>query len=401
MTDFLCRVAAEAMTCALVVPPPPAPVPPPVVIAEPVPAPAPAPAPTPPPASPIPAGYTVKNAAFACNGSDVTAALQAALNGLASYQALALPTGTCKTTKYVSLFGKSNVIVFGAGKDQTIIAAATPTSSAFVVEQSNGVTLQDFQVYSVNATARISDGGARAFSVNNSKFVTLQRIKGRKTSNAVAFWKTNDSKILDSEALDTFADAFHITGAAQRITVERNIARNAGDDSFSSIGYAGEGANNTVTFADNQSLDGWHGSCVAFEGTINGKALRNKCYRSGAAGIRVQSWNTYPTAPQDGIEIRENWIEGAVTRADIGTGHGAISVHTNYNYIHGVTIAGNTIKDPKFGVGVKAFGLSSTKNVTGQATANVFLGTVGTPFAIGTYATITRSGNTLNGAPVP
>jgi hypothetical protein len=41
--------------------------------------------------------------------------------------------------------------------------------------------------------------------------------------------------------LDTTAASFHITGAAQRITVQGNIARNAGDDSFSSIGCTGDG----------------------------------------------------------------------------------------------------------------------------------------------------------------
>jgi len=338
-----------------------------------------------------------------CDGLvDDTAALQSALNSLASYQALQLPAGTCKTSKYVSLYGKTNVIVFGAGKDATILAAQTPTSSAFVVEQSNGVTLQDFQVYSPNATTRINDGGGRAFSVNNSTNVTLQRIKGRKTNNAVAFFNVTNSKILNSEALDTFADSFHITGKTSGIVVQFNKATNSGDDSFSSIGYAGTPLSD-VQFLDNESYDAKWASCYSFEGTTSGKALRNKCYRSGAAGIRIQSWNTYPTNAQDNIEIADNYIEGAVTRPEMIDAHAPITIVTNYNYLHGITVARNTIKDPKAHNGILASGLNATVNVTATATNNIMLNTTGalkTPFAVGAYTAVTKSGNTLNGASI-
>jgi hypothetical protein len=356
----------------------------------------------------VPSGYAVRSArdfGVACDGSkDDTVALQAALNAVGPYQALQLPAGTCPTSHYVTFYGKSNVIVFGAGKDATIILAQDPRSSAFVVEQSNRVALEDFQVYSPNATTRISDGAARGFSINNSRFVTVQRVKGRKVANAVTVWRTNDSKILDSEALDTFADSFHVTGAARRILVQGNVARNAGDDSFSSIGYANEGANADVQLIGNRSYDGRHGSCFSFEGTINGKALRNRCYRSGAAGIRVQSWNTYPTAPVDGVEIADNYIEGAVTRRDLASAHGAITIVTNYNHLRDIVVSRNTIKDPRAYTAILVKGASGSVNVTGSATGNIFLNTTGAlriPIAVNGFATFARTGNIFNGQRVP
>jgi len=338
-----------------------------------------------------------------CDGvTDDTAALQNALNGLGAYQALQLPTGTCKTTKSVSLYGKANVIVAGAGMDQTILSAQTPTSSAFVVEQGNGVIVQDFQVYSPNATTRIDDGGGRAFSVNNSNNVTLQRVKGRRTNNAVAFFNVTNSKILSSQALDTFADSFHITGKSSGIVVQFSKAVNSGDDSFSSIGYAGTPISD-VQFLDNESDDAKWASCFSFEGTTNGKALRNKCYRSGAAGIRIQSWNTYPTNPQDNIELSDNYLEGVVTRTDLVDAHGAITIVTNYNYLHSITAARNTIKNPLSHVGIMANGSSAVVDVIASATDNTMLNTTGalkTPFSVGAYVTLTKSGNTLNGGPI-
>jgi hypothetical protein len=68
-----------------------------------------------------------------------------------------------------------------------------------------------------------------------------------------------------------------------------------------------------------------------------------------------------------------------------------------------LTAARNTIKDPKAHNGILASGLNATVNVTANASDNVMLNTVGalkTPFAIGAYTAVTKSGNTLNGAAI-
>jgi hypothetical protein len=355
----------------------------------------------------VPAGYTVRLArdfGVVCDGVvDDTAALQAALNEVKSYEALQLPAGTCLTSNQLLLSGKSNVIVMGAGKDSTTLSAKDPQHSAFIVYQGSGVTVQDFQVYSPNTTQRLDAGEARGFYVTNSTGVVLNRIKVRNVAAAgVALWVVANSKILNSEALDTRADSFHITGSSSDITVQSNVARNAGDDSFSSIGYAGEDLHD-ISFLDNESYDGWWGSGVSFEGTRRGIAQRNKVYRSGAAGLRVASNSAYASSPSDDIEMSNNYLEDCVTRADLIDAHGAILVFTDNNYIHNVRLLNNTIKNTASHMGLRLSGLNGTYDANATATSNTMLNTTGalkTPFSVGDYAILTKSGNTLNGAPI-
>jgi hypothetical protein len=350
----------------------------------------------------IPAGYTVvssRNFGVRCDGlTDDTAALQAALNGLQSNQALELPAGTCVSSDILVALNRTNVMVYGAGKDATIIKAMTPDRSAFIVTQSNGVIVQGFQVISPNATSRLQHGNSNGFYIFDSSNITVDGVRAQKVAGAgIYFGNVNGGTIQNSEVDGSLADGFHITGGSADITVRFNVADKVGDDAFASIGYQKSGQNRNISFLDNQSSDGAWAGGIGIEGTIGAKVYRNRIYRSGIAGIRIDSQTNggYYTAASDQIDLQDNYLEGCVTRTS--TNHGSIMMYANYFYVHGVTGARNKIVNPTSGAGIRAYGISSTQDIQAGFADTQMTGLT-TPFSIGSYASVTRNGTTLNGA---
>jgi hypothetical protein len=349
----------------------------------------------------VPAGYTIKSArdfGVVCDGVvDDTAALQSALNGLQAYQALQLPAGTCVTSNILILQGKSNVMVFGAGKDATIIKALKPDYSAFVGTQNNGLVIGAFQVISPNATSRLNNGNSHGFDIINSSNVTVDGVKAQHVAGAgIYFGNINGGTIQNSEVDGSLADGFHVCCGSQNVTMQSNVANKVGDDAFASIGYANSGQNYNISILDNTSYDGAWAGGVGIEGTIGAKVYRNKIYRSGIAGIRIDSQTNggYNTAASDQIDLQDNYLEGCVTRTN--TGHGSIMLYANYFSVHGVTGARNQIVSPASGAGVRAYGLSATQDIQASFSGTVMSG-LSVPFSIGAYAAVTHSGSTLNG----
>jgi hypothetical protein len=347
----------------------------------------------------VPAGYTVKPASgLACDGvTDDTAAFRSNLNGLASYQALRLPAGTCVTSDNVVVLAKTNVMVFGAGKDATIIKALTPDRSAFIVTQSNGVIVQGLQVTSPNATTRLQNGNAFGFYMFDSSNVTVDGVKVQKVAGAGIYFSTiNGGTIQNSEVVGSLADGFHVTGGSKNVTMQFNVANKVGDDAFASIGYANSGQNYNISILDNVSSDGAWAGGIGIEGTIGAKVYRNKIYRSGIAGIRIDSQQPtgYNTAASDQIDLQDNYLEGCVTRTT--TGHASIMLYTNNYYVHGVTGARNTIVNPASGAGLRAYGITATQDIVASFSDTQMSG-LSTPFSVGAYAQVTKSGCTLNG----
>jgi hypothetical protein len=255
------------------------------------------------------------------------------------------------------LSGKNNVAVLGAGKDRTILQATDPQHSAFIVQFASNVRLSGFQVYSPNliGAKRRSNRDARGFLVRFSSGVVLDSVKVRQViSGGIALKGVRDSKVLNSEVVRSLADAFHVTGGSEHIVLQGNLAEGAGDDGFASIGYGNE-INNDIQFLDNVVRDGSRASGISFEGTNGGKAYRNRIYRSGAAGIRIASQKNWNTGPSDNLDLQDNYLEGCVTRPDIG--HASVMIFTNFKYIGpNVSIRRTTIKNPARGPGFRAYG---------------------------------------------
>ena len=369
----------------------------------------PTPTPTPPPPtsppstdSPIPAGYTVvsaRNFGVTCDGvMDDTLALQSALNGLKSYQALELPAGTCLASDNLRLYQKDQVAVVGAGSNSTVIKVSDPAKSSFVVSNSSNVTLRGFEVYSPNSTTRMSDAASRGIYVEKSSNITLDAVRARKTAGAgIVFWVVNGGLINNSEVIGSLADAFHITGSSSNITLQFNRATGSGDDCFASIGY-GTSINTNIKFLDGYCADNM-ASGISFEGTNGGGAARNTLVRTGVAGIRIASVGSYNTGPVDNILLEDNVLDQVRTRTEVAHAAIMLFVQTPGTHVRNISLVRTKIVNPLTGTGFRAFGKSATENVTASLVDTQFVG-VTTAIKVESYATVTGTGNTLNGSPV-
>lgn len=361
------------------------------------------PPPPPPPTVTVPAGYTVvpaRNFGVVCDGVvDDTARIQTALRSLRPYQALELPAGTCRYSNVMSLYAKSNVMVFGGGRDQTVLKAMDPLRSSFVVSQSSNVILQGFEIYSPNSTVRRSDAISRGIYVEKSNGVIVDSVRVRKVAGAgILYWVSKDGKITNSEVVGSLADAFHITGASSNITLQFNRATGAGDDCFASIGY-GTAINTNIQFLDGYCANN-KASGISFEGTTGGFAARNTLVRTGVAGIRVASVASYRTGPVYNILLQDNVLEEVRTRQDVGHAAIMLFVGTTGAHVRNVKLDRTTIKNPLTSTGFRAYGKSQVEDVQASLTNTQMVtdsGRIGNPIAIGAYATVNRSGNTCNG----
>jgi hypothetical protein len=308
--------------------------------------------------TPTPAGYTVRAArdfGIMCDGvKDDTVALQNALNSLRDYQALQLPAGSCKISKQLMIYRKSNVAVVGAGKDSTILRAVDPLHSSFIVYGSTNALIKGFQVYSPNTgdRQRTSDPNSKGFFVAKSSYVTLDGVKARNVAGAgVLYNQTTNSSIVNSEVEGSHADAFHVTGSSQNVLMQFNKANRAGDDCFASIGYAGSGQNRNIRIYDNECYDnlgryghGPGGSAVGIEGTVGAQVYRNKGVLTGVAGLRVASQTNWNSAASSDIDFRDNVLIKA--RQNQRIGHPAVLVFTTKDSISNVSFSNTTVADP-------------------------------------------------------
>ena len=289
-----------------------------------------------------------------CDGvKDDTVALQNALNALRSYQALELPPGRCKISRQLMIYRKSNVAVMGAGKDSTILLAVDPLHSSFIVYGSSNALIQGFQVYSPNTgdTQRTSDVNSKGFFVALSSYVTLDGVKANHVAGAgVLLNVVQNSSVINSEVLESHADAFHVTGGSSNFLFQNNVAVRAGDDCFASIGY-GAAINRNIRIFDNKCYDnlgrygrGPGGSAVAFEGTDGGQAYRNYGEKTGVAGLRVASQKNWNTNAVSNIDFRDNVLVNVRTNTKIDMT--AVMVYTTFNSIRNITFTNTIIRDP-------------------------------------------------------
>lgn len=292
----------------------------------------------------IPAGYSVIHAAnygVRCDGSkDNTAALKAAFNALKSYQVLQLPSGTCVYSNTIQLYKKSNAMVRGAGDQSTILKGVNATRTSLIVTQSSNFTLTGFQVYSPNGKTRNNESANRGIYVEKSNNVTLDSVRVNKVQGAgILFYVVTNSKIINSFVINSYADAFHVSGATKNVTLQNNYASGAGDDCFASVGY-NQVYNYNINFINNQCYDN-KASGITYEGTIGGKATGNKLVRTGVAAIRVASSIPYSTGKSTDIVVQGNTLDSVKTRSEVG--HAAIMVFPGIESVNNIKFIDNKI----------------------------------------------------------
>jgi hypothetical protein len=299
----------------------------------------------------------------------------------------------CRYSNTLSLYGKTNVMVYGAGRDSTILRAVDPTRSAFVVSASTNAIVQGLEVHSPNSTVRRGDGASNGIYVERSNAVTIHAVRSRTPAAAgILFWVVKGGKITNSEVVSSWSDAFHITGASSDVTLQYNRATGSGDDCFASIGYGTE-INTNIQFYDGYCADN-KASGVSFEGTNGGAAARNTLIRTGVAGIRIASVGSFNTGPVSNVHLADNYLEQDV-------GHAAIMmfVGTTGTNVRNVTINRTTIKDPLTSTGFHAYGRSLAEDIQASLTNTQMVSTsITRPIYIGAYASVSRSGNTCNGS---
>jgi hypothetical protein len=367
--------------------------------------------------TPTPAGYTVRaarNFGIMCDGvKDDTVALQNALNSLRDYQALQLPAGSCKISKQLMIYRKSNVAVVGAGKDSTIFRAVDPLHSSFIVFGSTNALIKGFQVHSPNTgdTQRTSDPNSKGFFVAQSSYVTLDGVKANRVAGAgILLLGVHHSNVINSEVLDSHADAFHVTGGSSDFLFQNNVATRAGDDCFASIGYGGA-INRGIRIYDNKCYDnlgryrhGPGGSAVSFEGTVGGQAYRNYGELTGVSGLRVASQKNWNTSAVSDIDFRDNVLVKARQNQNILVG--ALMVFTTNQSISNVRFSNTVVRDPLVGMGIQLINyVPGTAKISGVSFAGTAMSSADGRLKscwnlknMSIPTNFTKSGTTLNGS---
>lgn len=358
-------------------------------------------------------GYVLKNFVtdYGGNGNGVFdngAAIQAAMNA-PSGTAIFFPAGTYAYSGWHQMVNKTNVLWYGAGHTLTIFRNTnTNGDCAFWLYQCSNINVSDMRVWCPNTTARNTHGWDFAFYLDQCAGpITFQNVYLRKIPAAGFYaWKSNGVSWYHCTVEQSFADAFHWDAGSSNGVCQFNRTIGCGDDDIASIGFPGLICNNNHVL-DNLCEDGYFASGIDFQGSSNCSAKRNIIRRTGAAGIQVSCVTSYNSASCTNIDIEDNTVEGAVTRSALAGAHGAILLLTQTagQSISGINFRRNKIINATYAT--EAFRLSAadaTRSIAAVANDNVMTRTTGpmtSAYAISANATLTRSGNTFNGAAAP
>jgi hypothetical protein len=348
-------------------------------------------------------GKTIKNVTtdFGSNNldklgiSDNQAKINAIIASLsASNIALYFPAGVYLHSGTISISGKIGWVVYGDGWITELRATDKTASTLFLISCS-APRVSDLWLSCPSGSSRYDIGNnRRGMNVISCTNYVIDNVKVSGVENAGMLFEGCSLGSTTYSTIDhNFSDNFHHTTGCANITVQYCLTNGGGDDSYASIG-AGSG-NTNISFLDNISLDsGARG--ISFEATNGGTALRNQIFRSSSAGMAIDSPSSYPGTVDDNITAQYNYFEGVKTGS---VGHPAILIFAQAAYTHGVIFSDNTIKDPVAADFFQIFGTSSSLDVVATLQNNVMLHT-GTKNAwnVGSFTTLTRTGNTKNGA---
>lgn len=298
---------------------------------------------TPTPTTSSAAAISVKTMGAKGDGvADDTAALQKALSSVSAGGTVYIPAGIYRFSTNLTIQGASGVTVRGDGTS-SVLRAADPAHSAFMVSSSSGVVLSSFQIESPSAASRTGDDHAAGLVITNVQGADVDRVVVNRVAAAgMMVHGGNGIVIHDSTVRDSLSDGIHATGTATNVAFLRNYALRTGDDSFSSIGYQSSGKNLHVTFADNTSEDSG-ASGVAIEGTDDVWVTGNTVRWSSAAGIRIQSSAGWSTLGVIGVSVTGNTLDGCVTGP---IGQASITAAAAFGDIVGLVVTGNAINLP-------------------------------------------------------
>jgi hypothetical protein len=284
--------------------------------------------------------------------------------------------------------------------DSTMLKAMDPDHSAFWIEGSSDIIIDDLELYSPNTSSRTGDPAGDGFYVLDNVGVNFHTVRVRNTSAAgIHIDSSTYVGVYYSQLIDTWADGVHVAGQTYgqnySVTVSYNYANNTGDDSFSCVGY--NYRNQFVGFYGNTSINSVS-SGVTVEGCEYVEVHSNYVEGSGYSGIRVGSGAFGPDQYTAEVDVKWNSLYYLTPASNLP----AILVFADGGnedtfYVH---VRENDIVDSEVPSAVKLYGASGQSVYTSEVEDNTVVDNYSfisdcIDVSSGT-SSIYVSGNTLN-----
>lgn len=341
-------------------------------------------------------GFNVTDPAFGATGDGVTndaAAIQAALDAIntAGGGSLYFPLGTYMVRTQLTV--GSNTRLYGAGRGQTIIKAATGLAANVMLtnkNQSSGgvqnVAIDGIEFDGNTAGGRTDAAALIVFTLSDAAFLS----NGSTWRNGpvifrdnyvhacpnvgVALQYTEGSLVTGNEVAHCERDGIMHSGPGSDIRVTGNWVHHCGDDGLpfnagepSAVTAVGQKTGIVVTgnvigpgMFGGSGVGG--GGGVALRGCGHASVTGNTIIEPWAEGVLVEN---YDVVPSSDIVVEANLVKspGLVTSGAGGTttgGHGVFlwagsSAYTGKSGLSRIRVTGNIVTDPR-GQGVRLLG---------------------------------------------
>jgi parallel beta-helix repeat protein len=306
---------------------------------------------------PIPAVPSTAKTYSHRSGTDDTAGIQQALDGLQTGDWLVLPAGTYNISQHLTVLA-SGVTLYGAG---ATIHSSSATDGAIWIKSDNvavyGFTLQQ------DSKSRQSTPWAGGISVYDDRGAGSRTVRGAVIQNntvnnsaAVGIFILNveNFTVANNTVWRSWADGIHMTGGAFSGRVINNTVSQNGDDMIAVVSYASSpkpapaalnyanwpavqaGLDRNIYIAGNSVSNQYWGRGISVVGgsyvTI---ANNNVSLTPGAAGIYLARETAYMTFGDHNILVSDNTVSQIETTAPsyqpvnnnmVLSGQGAIEV---------------------------------------------------------------------------
>ncbi len=281
--------------------------------------------------------------------TDVTAALQAALDSLTRGGTLVLDEGTYVHSRCLRL-RHPNVRILGRGGR---LHASNPADMCVALE-ADGTQIADVELTAKTATRGLAIEQARVVVRGRDTRVLNTRIVGS-TSAGIWVEGARNYAIVGNHVSATLADGIYNSQGATDGLVARNIVTSTGDDGISVVSYRSGPRCADILIEDNDvSNVGWARG-ISVVGSRDVVIRNNRVVGTGrAAGIIVTREGSYNTYGVERVIVANNVVSEVAQRFHYAssekTGQASIDINaqaapTPDLRVRQVLVSGNTISD--------------------------------------------------------
>lgn len=279
--------------------------------------------------------------------TDDTAAIQRALDSLASSQTLQFPGGKVFCHDDVLTVDTAGVRIVGPGE----LRATNEERSAFKV-QAAGVTVDGLTLGVATTTRRWSTPDQHKLFVGPVSGVTVQdvRITGSAAAGLFALGASG-FRFARVQVSDTRADGIHMTFGAHDGMVDHPVVARSGDDGVAVVSYLQDGAvcHDITVVAPTVTGTTW-GRGLSVVGGHDITYTDVVVDRSSAAGIYLAcEGDPSNTCDTRRVSVTDGTVTGANTDADVD--HGAVLVYSGRagGTVDTVEVSGLTVSGTRSG----------------------------------------------------